>query len=218
MTSRQTGWAWLDQHPPVVAESNMILDCAGKCLDLSRPCVMGILNVTPDSFSDGGRFATLMTPCDRPSAWSTQASTSSTLVANPPARGVGHIGRRGTDPRGAGHRAPSPAVRYATVHRYLKPEVMRAAVTAGAGMINDVCVLGAPGAIAAAAELAVPVCLMHMQGEPRTMQTAPQYDDVVADIIHYLAGRVDSCVAAGIDRTRLLVDPGFGFGSPCSTT
>jgi dihydropteroate synthase len=93
-----------------------------------------------------------------------------------------------------------------------KPEVMRAAVAAGAGLINDVSALGAPGALEAAAGLGVAVCLMHMQGEPRTMQAAPQYDDVVADIISYLDRRVAACEAAGIGRDRLLLDPGFGFG------
>ena len=191
----------------------MILDCAGKCLDLSRPCVMGILNVTPDSFSDGGRFAT---PDDALRQAERMVEAGVDII---------DIGGESTRPGALATSVDEELIRVVPVIERLhqrfdtplsidtsKPEVMRAAVTAGAGMINDVCALGAPGAIAAAAELAVPVCLMHMQGEPRTMQTAPQYDDVVADIIHYLAGRVDSCVAAGIDRTRLLVDPGFGFG------
>jgi dihydropteroate synthase len=89
---------------------------------------------------------------------------------------------------------------------------MRAAVAAGAGLINDVSALYSPGAIEAAAGLGVAVCLMHMRGEPRTMQAAPQYDDVVADIISYLERRVTACEAAGIGRDRLLLDPGFGFG------
>jgi dihydropteroate synthase len=89
---------------------------------------------------------------------------------------------------------------------------MRAAVAAGAGMINDVRALREPGALDAAAECRVPVCLMHMRGEPRTMQVEPRYDDVVAEVHDFLAGRIDACVAAGIPRERLLVDPGFGFG------
>jgi dihydropteroate synthase len=93
-----------------------------------------------------------------------------------------------------------------------KPELMRAAIAAGACMINDVTALSAPGAIAAVAHAKVPVCLMHMLGEPRTMQTAPQYDDVLADIIGYMERRVAECVEAGIARGRLLLDPGFGFG------
>jgi dihydropteroate synthase len=93
-----------------------------------------------------------------------------------------------------------------------KPEVMRAAVAAGAGLINDVAALRRPGALAAAAALRVPVCLMHMQGEPGTMQQDPAYGDVVAEVAAFLAGRLAACEAAGIPRERLLVDPGFGFG------
>jgi dihydropteroate synthase len=93
-----------------------------------------------------------------------------------------------------------------------KPEVMRAAVAAGAGLINDVTALRRPGALAVAAGLGVPVCLMHMQGEPGTMQRDPAYGDVVAEVREFLAARLAACVAAGIPRERLLVDPGFGFG------
>jgi dihydropteroate synthase len=93
-----------------------------------------------------------------------------------------------------------------------KPEVMRAAVAAGAGFINDVYALRAPGALGAAADLQVPVCLMHMQGEPRTMQDNPRYRDVVADVMNFLSGRIAACEDAGIPRRRLVADPGFGFG------
>jgi dihydropteroate synthase len=93
-----------------------------------------------------------------------------------------------------------------------KPEVMRAAVAAGAGMINDIMALQAQGALQAAAETAVPVCLMHMQGEPRTMQQAPEYGDVVAEVMQFLSERRDACLAAGIPGNRILLDPGFGFG------
>lgn len=191
----------------------MILDCAGKRLDLSRPRVMGILNVTPDSFSDGGRFVALDDAL-RQAECMVDAGVD-----------IIDVGGESTRPGALATTVDEELVRVVPVIERLherfdtplsidtsKPEVMRAAVSAGAGMINDVCALGAPGATAAAAALAVPVCLMHMQGEPRTMQTAPQYDDVVADIIQYLTGRVDACIAAGIDRARLLVDPGFGFG------
>jgi len=191
----------------------MILDCAGKRLDLSRPRVMGILNVTPDSFSDGGRFVALDDAL-RQAEGMVDAGVD-----------IIDVGGESTRPGALATTVDEELVRVVPVIERLherfdtplsidtsKPEVMRAAVRAGAGMINDVCALGVPGATAAAAALAVPVCLMHMQGEPRTMQTAPQYDDVVADIIQYLTGRVDACIAAGIDRARLLVDPGFGFG------
>ena len=93
-----------------------------------------------------------------------------------------------------------------------KPEVMRAAVAAGAGMINDVYALRRDGALDAAAELGVPICLMHMQGEPRSMQAEPHYDDVVGEVHRFLADRVFACELAGIDRRRVLIDPGFGFG------
>ena len=93
-----------------------------------------------------------------------------------------------------------------------KPEVMRAAVAAGASMINDVYALRAAGAIAAAVELKVPVCLMHMRGEPRTMQDSPQYDDVVAEVASFLESRIEACVAAGLSADLIVVDPGFGFG------
>ncbi|HOP17749.1 MAG: dihydropteroate synthase [Chromatiaceae bacterium] len=191
----------------------MILDCAGKRLDLSRPRVMGILNVTPDSFSDGGRFVALDDAL-RQAEGMVDAGVD-----------IIDVGGESTRPGALATTVDEELVRVVPVIERLherfdtplsidtsKPEVMRAAVSAGAGMINDVCALGVPGATAAAAALAVPVCLMHMQGEPRTMQTAPQYDDVVADIIQYLTGRVDACIAAGIDRARLLVDPGFCFG------
>ena len=191
----------------------MILDCAGKRLDLSRLREMGILNVTPDSFSDGGRFVALDDAL-RQAEGMVDAGVD-----------IIDVGGESTRPGALATTVDEELVRVVPVIERLherfdtplsidtsKPEVMRAAVSAGAGMINDVCALGVPGATAAAAALAVPVCLMHMQGEPRTMQTAPQYDDVVADIIQYLTGRVDACIAAGIDRARLLVDPGFGFG------
>ncbi|MFN3785788.1 MAG: dihydropteroate synthase, partial [Thiothrix sp.] len=93
-----------------------------------------------------------------------------------------------------------------------KPEVMRAAVAAGADMINDVRALREPGALVTCAGLAVPICLMHMQGQPRTMQQNPQYTDVVADVSQFFAERIQACVAAGINPERLILDPGFGFG------
>lgn len=93
-----------------------------------------------------------------------------------------------------------------------KPEVMRAAVRAGATFVNDIMALQAPGALEVAAEAQVPVCLMHMQGTPRTMQIEPRYDDVVVEVMDFLRERIDACLAAGIARENLLIDPGFGFG------
>ncbi|MGD8308015.1 MAG: dihydropteroate synthase [Chromatiales bacterium] len=189
------------------------LDCAGRMLDLSRPRVMGILNVTPDSFSDGGSFVS-------------------------PAKAAGHARRMveaGADLVDIGGESTRPGAQAVPVQEELdrvvplverlaaelpvplsvdtsKPEVMRAAAAAGAGMINDVMALRAPGALVAASESGLPVCLMHMQGEPRTMQRDPHYADVVAEVRAFLAERVQACEAAGISRNRLVLDPGFGFG------
>lgn len=191
----------------------MHLDCAGKTLDLVQPRVMGILNVTPDSFSDGGRFVVL------DDAW----RQAEQMVAE--GADILDVGGESTRPGAAAVPLAQELERVLPVVQGLrarfdvpisvdtsKPEVMRDAVGAGAAMINDVTALGAPGAIEAVAGLGVPICLMHMQGQPRTMQTEPQYDDVVADIIEYLGGRVAACQAQGIERSRLLIDPGFGFG------
>jgi dihydropteroate synthase len=190
-----------------------MLDCAGKSLDLSRPRVMGILNVTPDSFSDGGLFA------DVDSALR-QAEDMVSEGAD-----ILDVGGESTRPGAASVSLEEEMARVLPVieriHAELdvivsvdttKPELMRAAFAAGAGMINDVAALSAPGAMASAAATGMAVCLMHMQGEPRTMQMNPQYGEVVADIIGYLADRVAACEAGGIARERLLIDPGFGFG------
>lgn len=190
-----------------------VLDCAGRRLPLDRPRVIGILNVTPDSFSDGGEHATL----------ETAVAHGLRMVAE----GVDmlDIGGESTRPGADDVSAEAEVARVVPVIEQLsrqvdvplaidtsKPEVMRAAVAAGAGMINDVYALRQEGALDAAAELGVPVCLMHMQGEPRSMQAAPHYDDVVAEVHRFLAERVLACDMAGIERGRVMVDPGFGFG------
>ena len=190
-----------------------ILYCAGNPIDLSRPRVMGILNVTPDSFSDGGRFAS-------PAAALAQARR---MVAEGAA--LIDVGGESTRPGAAAVSEQEELDRVIPVIEALRAElpavisvdtskaaVMRAAVAAGAGLINDVRALREEGALAAAAELAVPVCLMHMQGEPRTMQDAPHYDDVAAEVGAFLRERLRVCEQAGISRARLLIDPGFGFG------
>ena len=189
------------------------LDCKGRRLVLDRPIVMGVLNVTPDSFSDGGRF---IDPEPALEHARQLASEGADLV---------DIGGESTRPGAAAVSADEEIDRVAPIIERLaatldvpisidtsKPAVMRAAVAAGAGMINDVTALTADGSLAVAAELGVPVCLMHMQGTPRTMQSDPQYDDVVDDVFNYLADRVRACEAAGLARERLLIDPGFGFG------
>ena len=186
---------------------------SGLSVDLSVPRVMGILNVTPDSFSDGGRFVV-------PDDALVQAERMIAEGAD-----ILDIGGESTRPGAAAVSLDEEMARVLPLIERVaaefdvpvsidtsKPQLMRAAVAAGAAMINDVSALRAPGAVAVVAALGVPVCLMHMQGEPRTMQAAPQYDDVLADVIRFLGDRVTVCVAAGIARERLLIDPGFGFG------
>jgi dihydropteroate synthase len=191
----------------------MLLDCACKSLDLSKPRVMGILNVTPDSFSDGGRFV-------RPDEAIEQA-----LRMVEEGAAIIDIGGESTRPGAQDVSIEEEINRVVPVIEALapvlpvpisvdssKPEVMRAAVAAGAGMINDVYALRRGGALEAAAELQVPICLMHMQGEPRTMQAEPHYDNVVAEVAAFLREQVIRCEAAGIPRSCILLDPGFGFG------
>ncbi len=184
-----------------------------KEIDLRGPLVMGILNVTPDSFSDGGRFV------GRDAALR-QAERMLAEGAR-----IIDVGGESTRPGAAPVALAQELERVVPIVEALvtelgatvsvdtsKPAVMSAAVAAGASMINDVMALRQPGALEAAAAAVVPVCLMHMQGSPRTMQTDPQYGDVVADIMAFLDSRIEACVAAGVGRERIVVDPGFGFG------
>lgn len=177
------------------------------------PLVMGVLNVTPDSFSDGGRF----------------------VDGDAAVRHAEHMAEAGADVIDIGGESTRPGAEDVPLHeerrRVLplvealaqrlpvpvsidtsKPELMSEAVAAGAALVNDVRALRAPGAVEALAALDVPVCLMHMQGEPRTMQREPRYTDVVAEVGDFLEERVRACMEGGIDRSRILVDPGFGFG------
>jgi dihydropteroate synthase len=190
-----------------------ILQCGrfGFALD-ATPRVMGILNVTPDSFSDGGRFQSLEFAISRAEE---MAADGADLI---------DVGGESTRPGSPvvpleeELRRVMPAL-YAlrglgkalSVDTY-KPEVMREAIIAGADMINDINGFRAPGAIAAVTDSDCGLCVMHMQSTPATMQQNPDYIDVVADVIAYLAERVDAMLAAGIDRKRICVDPGFGFG------
>jgi dihydropteroate synthase len=189
------------------------LDCNGRALVLDRPRVVGIVNVTPDSFSDGGRYDSL------------DAAYAHALRLVEEGADMLDIGGESTRPGADDVDAAEEIRRVVPLIERLaaattvplsidtsKPEVMRAAVGAGAGMINDVFALRREGALDAAAELRVPVCLVHMQGEPRGMQDAPDYDDVVGEVHRFLTDRLFSCELAGIDRRRVLVDPGFGFG------
>jgi dihydropteroate synthase len=190
-----------------------ILDCAGKPLDLSRPRIMGVLNITPDSFSDGGEFIDADAAVARGHRMVEEGAD------------IIDIGGESTRPGAAPVEADAELDRVLPVIERLakvlpvplsidtrKPAVIRAAAAAGVGLINDVWALREPGALEAAAETGLPVCLMHMQGEPQTMQHAPHYDDVVDEIAAFLEARVAACVAAGIARERLLIDPGFCFG------
>ncbi len=191
----------------------MELDCNGRTLDLSQPRVMGILNVTPDSFSDGGRFLAREAALDQARA---MAAAGAAIIDV-----GGESTRPGAEPVSEAEELERVIPVIEALRREIelpisvdtsKPAVMREAVRAGAGLINDVNALRAPGALEAAAEAGVPVCLMHMQGEPRTMQRDPRYQDVVAEVRDFLADRIAACEAAGIPAKRLLVDPGFGFG------
>jgi len=182
-------------------------------LRFDPPVIMGILNVTPDSFSDGGRFI------GRESAL----------------RRVREMIAEGAQIIDVGGESTRPGAQAVSVEEELervipvieavrsetdvpisidtsKPAVMRAAVEAGANIVNDVRALREPGALETVAGLGVPVCLMHMRGEPRTMQQAPRYDDVVAEVLTFLEARAAACEAAGIPRERIILDPGFGFG------
>lgn len=174
---------------------------------------MGILNVTPDSFSDGGDFL------------SVSAALAHAYRMVEAGAAIIDVGGESTRPGALAVPLAEELHRVVPVIRALaaelpvpisidtaKPEVMRAAVEAGAGFINDVYALRAPGALTMAATLGVPVCLMHMQGEPRTMQQQPSYGDVVAEVGAFLRARVQACRDAGIPDRRLLIDPGFGFG------
>ena len=191
----------------------MRFDCNGKSLDLTHPQVMGVLNVTPDSFSDGGDFFSL----DKAVARALQMEAEGAAIID--------IGGESTRPGAAPVTLEDETRRVVPVIEALqsrlkvpisidtrKPGVMRAAIQAGAGFINDINALREPGALEVAAGFAVPVCLMHMQGEPRTMQEDPRYENVVGEVADFLQRRITACEHAGVGRERLLLDPGFGFG------
>jgi dihydropteroate synthase len=191
----------------------MLWRCRQRNIDLTRPVVMGILNVTPDSFSDGGRYAALDAALER----------ARQIVAEGAA--IIDVGGQSTRP---GAFAVDAAVEIARVVPVIegiaagcdvaisidtsKPSVMQAAVAAGACIINDVYALREPGARAVAAESQVGVGLMHMQGEPRTMQDRPHYNDVVAEVMEFLAHERRACIEAGVASDAIALDPGFGFG------
>ena len=181
-------------------------------IDLSRPVVMGVLNVTPDSFSDGGRFATF------------DAAVLAARHMAAEGAAIIDVGGESTRPGAAEVSEDEEISRVVPIIEAIaglnvaisidtsKPRVMQAAVGAGASIVNDVYALRREGALAVVATLDVTVCLMHMQGEPRTMQDNPRYDDVAGEVTAFLSGRVAACMDAGVPRERIVVDPGFGFG------
>jgi dihydropteroate synthase len=184
-----------------------------KQLDLSHPVVMGIVNVTPDSFSDGGEFAAFEAACQHVDHMVEQGA----LIID--------VGGESTRPGADEVSIDQELARVIPIIEYIakkhqvwisidtsKPEVMQQAVAAGADIINDVRALQLPGALEIAASLNVPVCLMHMQGQPQNMQDAPEYQDVMADVVAFFEQRVLACETAGIARELLILDPGFGFG------
>ncbi len=189
------------------------LQLGQRTLDLSQPRVMGVLNRTPDSFSDGGLFTDF------------DAALRQAVKMTEEGAAILDIGGESTRPGAQAVRVQQELDRVIPLIERLvretdvpvsidtnKPEVMRAAVRAGGAMINDVYALRLPGALEAACECQVPVCLMHMQGEPRSMQKDPHYDSVVTEVKQFLEERIRVCVAAGIPRSQILIDPGFGFG------
>lgn len=191
----------------------MALRCKSRTLSLDTPVVMGVLNVTPDSFSDGGMHHQL----DSAVRHARQLQAEGAAIID--------VGGESTRPGAAPVSEQEELDRVIPVIERLsreldvlisvdtmKPAVMRAAVRAGAELINDVNALRAPGALEVVQTSGAAVCLMHMQGEPRTMQAAPQYSDVVAEVRDYLADRIWVCEKAGIAKDRLVIDPGIGFG------
>lgn len=194
------------------------LNCGGSTLDLTTPQIMGILNVTPDSFSDGGRYFSGNTLClDKALTRAEQMLSEGAVIID--------VGGESTRPGAEAVSLQEELDRVIPVIEAITnnlptiisvdtstPEVMLAAANAGAGLINDVRALTRKGALAAAATTGLPVCLMHMLNEPETMQQQPTYRDVVTEIYDYLAARMLDCSKAGIAPDKLLVDPGIGFG------
>lgn len=194
------------------------MQCGSRSLSLYRPHVMGILNVTPDSFSDGGQLiAGRHVDLDQVLVRAqTMVSAGATVLDV-----GGESTRPGATPVSVQEELDRviPAVEklVAEVDAVVSvdtstPEVMAAAAAAGCGLLNDVRALTKEGALAAAAATGLPVCLMHMQGQPGTMQNNPEYADVVVEVKSYLQRRADACEAAGIGQQRIILDPGFGFG------
>ncbi|AMN11770.1 dihydropteroate synthase [Alteromonas macleodii] len=182
-------------------------------IDLSQPQVMGILNVTPDSFSDGGKHTNVSQALNHALRMIEEGATFIDIGGESTRPGAPNVSLQEeldrTIPVIEAVAKNTPCVISIDTS---KADVMREAVKAGAGLINDVRALQEPGALQVAAEAQVPVCLMHMQGQPRTMQQSPEYDDVVNDVGQFLLARTKVCEEAGIAKDKILFDPGYGFG------
>lgn len=191
----------------------MMITANNKSLDLSRPHVMAILNVTPDSFSDGGKYNSIELAL---------AQVDKMIKAGV---SIVDVGGESTRPGAPDVSLEEELRRVVPVIKAIrekydvwisvdtsKAEVMRQAIEAGADLINDIRSLQEPGALEVAAEANLPICLMHMKGQPRTMQVDPHYDDLMGDVSAFLEERIAACEAAGIDKSQLILDPGFGFG------
>lgn len=195
-----------------------LIPCGGRTLDLSVPQVMGILNITPDSFSDGGQFTVSeRVDIDRVCLRVEQMLAEGAAIIDV----GGESTRPGAKPVSLNEEQDRVLPVIEAIDRRFdtiisvdtsRPEIMRDAAILGAGMLNDVRALSREGALEAAAASELPVCLMHMQGTPETMQKSPDYTLLIDDINVFLQSRIDVCVAAGIGKERLLIDPGFGFG------
>jgi dihydropteroate synthase len=193
----------------------MVIDCLGKKLDLTSPKIMGILNVTPDSFSDGGKFFAADSIAKALIQVQKMIAEGADII---------DIGGESTRPGAAEVSESEEIDRVVPIIESIshlsvpisidssKPAVMQAAINAGAAMINDVCGLSADAAKEMAASLNVPVCIMHMQGQPRTMQNNPSYFNVVEEICEFLQKRALEVQSAGVKPENIIVDPGFGFG------
>lgn len=191
----------------------MIITANNKVLDLANCQIMGILNVTPDSFSDGGRFNSVDSAVGQAKA---MMAAGASII---------DIGGESTRPGANEVSLDEELARVIPVIKAIrqssdvwlsidtsKAQVMQAAIDAGVDMINDIRALREPGALEVAASCDLPICLMHMQGQPRSMQTAPHYTHLMDEVLEFLQQRIEVCLAAGIARSRLIIDPGFGFG------
>lgn len=202
--------------------TNACLQVGERLIDLSSPAVMGILNVTPDSFSDGGQLhvgsgsGVFRVSVDKALRQAQEMAAAGASIID--------VGGESTRPGAQQVGAQEELERVLPVIESLRrevdvaisidsstPAVIRQAVAAGAGLVNDVRALGRPGAVTAALEHNAAICLMHMRGEPATMQAEVDYEDILSEVLGFLRARVEHCEAAGIARARLLIDPGFGF-------